>query len=672
MTFETFRNMMQAKFTSLTTSPIFKTDLSGNDLWHLYLDSFPEGTNPIYIIRTEHDCSCCKHFIRTIGNIIILKDGKRDTLWNIPNLKTPYKEVASALHKRIISANITSAFYHYEQNIGISKNYQQTETGIITWNHFQLTLPQKFVLSKDSIGTKTGNSTTFQVFHRALTEITPEAIQIVLDLISDNNLIRGEEKVNLLRTFWAIKQQFDKIHIKEQLDFVWQQTMLLGTALTHIRNSSIGTLLTDLSNNIDLETAVKKYESKVAPENYRRPKPLVTKKMVKNAQNKLTSLGYIESLYRRPANETDLNINDLYWTSTTTKAKILNNPFEEIINNLPDKAPKHNKIIDINIKDFIKDVLPTANKIELFMENRHINNLASIIAPQNTTAPSMFAWDNAFSWVYNNNMADSIKERVKSAGGCIDAYFRASLAWQNTDDLDIHIIEPNGNKIYYGKKLSRNTNAKLDVDANAGEAPITRTPVENIVYPNKNYMLSGEYKIYVHNYNQRESIDTGFEIELAYNKEEIQLSYNKPIKNEEKRLVATFYFDPITGITIKPLLPKTNNTKQVWNITTQTYCPVKLITVSPNYWKPNQIGNKHYFFILDNCHFDESLRGFFNEYLHPDLREHRKVFELLADKMKCQPTNESQLSGLGFSSTQHTSITAKVSGSHTRIMNITL
>jgi len=672
MTFKTFRNMMQTKFATISNQPIFKTNIPGDDLYKLYLDSFPTGTNPIYITRTEHDCFCCKQFIRTIGNVIIIKDGQRDTLWNIPGLQTPYKEVATALHNQIIKADITSIFYHYEKSIGTSKNYQNTENGIITWNHFQLTLPNLSVLPKDSIGTSIGNSITkFQVFHRALTEITPESIQIVSDLISDNNLIRGEEKLDLIRTFKDIKNKFDILPRHRQDDFAWLQTTKQSTALTHIRNSSIGTLLTDLSNNIDLETAVKKYESKVAPENYRRPKPLVTKKMLENAQEKLTSLGYIESLYRRPAIETDLNINDLYWASATTTAKITNNPFEELIETLPTKPPSHDRLNTINITDFINNVLPTTNKIELFMENRHINNLASIIGPQNATAPSMFAWNNAFSWTYNNNMADSIKERVKSAGGCIDAYFRASLAWHNTDDLDISIIEPNGNIIYYVNKLSKFTKATLDIDANAGTQPITRTPVENIVYQNATNMLSGEYQIIIHNYAQRESIDTGFEIELAYNNEEIQLVYDKPIKDDEKIKVATFHYDPTTGIKIKPLIKKGNTSKKIWNLTTQTYCPVKLVTVSPNYWKPNKIGNKHYFFILENCKFDTSLRGFFNEYLHPDLREHRKVFEILGDKMKCQPTDTAQLSGLGFSSTQRNSITAKISGSHTRMMNIT-
>ena len=75
------------------------------------------------------------------------------------------------------------------------------------------------------------------------------------------------------------------------------------------------------------------------------------------------------------------------------------------------------------------------------------------------------------------------------------------------------------------------------------------------------------------------------------------------------------------------------------------------VTLSPNYWGQNAVGNKHTFFVLEGAKNDEATRGFYNEFLHPRLEPHRKVFEVIGDKTKCQPT-EGQLSGLGFSSTK--------------------
>lgn len=73
--------------------------------------------------------------------------------------------------------------------------------------------------------------------------------------------------------------------------------------------------------------------------------------------------------------------------------------------------------------------------------------------------------------------------------------------------------------------------------------------------------------------------------------------------------------------------------------------------------------------MLDDCKNPEPVRGFFNEYLNSELTPHRKVFEVLADKMKT-PYQEHQLSGLGFSSTMRNSVIVKVDGTFSRTLKV--
>src|SRR5690606_21407108 len=91
------------------------------------------------------------------------------------------------------------------------------------------------------------------------------------------------------------------------------------------------------------------------------------------------------------------------------------------------------------------------------------------------------------------------------------------------------------------------------------------------------------------------------------------------------------------------------------------FVKVNTLLLSPNYWDDQAAGNKHLFFILEGCANDEPARGIYNEFLRPELEKHRKVFEVLGNRTKCQPDGE-QLSGLGFSFTQRNTATVRVKG----------
>ena len=78
MEFKEFRNVMQNHVEKMfeADSKLFVVDVDKDELWNLYLDSFPPGTNEIFRERREHDCSCCKQFVRNFGNVVILKNNK--------------------------------------------------------------------------------------------------------------------------------------------------------------------------------------------------------------------------------------------------------------------------------------------------------------------------------------------------------------------------------------------------------------------------------------------------------------------------------------------------------------------------------------------------------------------------------------------------------------------
>ncbi len=75
--FKQFNARLQAHVKQLTknVNTLYTIALDKDELWNVYLDSFPEGANPMYRKRREFDCSCCRHFVKAFGNVVSLDGG---------------------------------------------------------------------------------------------------------------------------------------------------------------------------------------------------------------------------------------------------------------------------------------------------------------------------------------------------------------------------------------------------------------------------------------------------------------------------------------------------------------------------------------------------------------------------------------------------------------------
>ncbi len=668
MNFNVFKSAIAKQFAIMQKFPLFVTGVTGDELWETYLTAFPNGANPIYRKRTEHDCSCCRQFVKNIGAVVAIIDNKLVSIWDIAPTHSPYDEVAKTLANKVRAYEISDIYLHYERSVGTDKNFEQLVDGQKTWEHFHVTLPSTCVRTKDSIPTEKGTKRGYvEQFKRAVTTITRESINTVLELISQNSIYRGQEHEGLVKAFSQVHQQFWATE-KMGNTFFWQESSVLSVPVLTIRNSVIGTLLVDLSEGVPLERAVASFEAKVAPTNYKRPTALVTQAMIAKAKKKIQELGLLSALERRYATMDDIKVGDILFASTTARRTITKDVFDVLSSEVKAK-PKLDKVEEVTIEKFISDILPTATGIELLVENRHSGNFMSLVAPVDPTAPDLFKWNNAFSWSYQGDVADSLKERVKQAGGNVTGELCCRLAWEYTDDLDFHMFEP-GHHINWGnvRKWSPN-GGMLDVDANGVDGMKDR-PVENIFYTTISKMWEGDYLLAVHNFTRR-STGVGFEVEIDLLGQLHHFAYDKVLAGKKTVDVATLRKTK-AGIEVIPHLASTQSSKVLWNVTTQTFVPVNLVLLSPNHWEDtgSGIGNKHYLFMLDGCRNDGSARGFFNEFLKPELDQHRKVIEMVGSKMKTD-LSDRQLSGLGFSSTQRNSITCRVTGSFTRNITIT-
>jgi len=739
----------------LLGSPEQRAAATGDRLWEKYLASFPEGTNPLYKERTDHDCSCCRHFVRTMGGVVVVVDGKLESIWDFRATDTFYDDVGEAMAEFVRTAAIDNIFLHTEKTVGTEKSFQQLlgadgkpEPGAVnTWEHFHLRLPNEAVVIKEQVGPRQSDArAAFDVLKRGLEELTLDAVDTVLELIAQNSLYKGEENKFAVSEFRKLKKEYAKLDVPTadpavsevarmwaaQRDvFCWQASQTLPPSVSRIRNTAIGTLLQDLSGSpsrtyeagecvsticpqrafrhahegsgpLEMEDAVKKFEAMVAPSNYKRPTALVTKAMVEKARKAINELGYTSALERRYAVPEDVTVNNVLFADRSAKlhtgsrggGKTLSaeQALTALAESLPEKPRSYDKVEEVSVEKFIKDVLPKATSLEVLFENRHVGSLVSLVAPVDPGAKGMFKWPNAFSWSYAGDFADAIKERVKRAGGSVTGDLCCRLAWDYEDDLDFHMQEPGatkalggrlssqGNHIYYGnvRRLSAN-GGMLDLDANGCDG-MKSEPAENIFYADKAKMVEGVYELSVNNYSRR-SDGKGFEAQVEFDGATHSFAYEKALRTGDTVMVAKIKYTRAAGFEIVESLPSMQSVKTVWGLETQRFHKASMAMLSPNYWDITQddlevgfrgfagVGNKHWFFMLEGCVNDGTARPFYNEFLRAELEPHRKTMEMVGAKMKTE-ASERQLSGLGFSSTKRDSVTVRVKGAFERVLKV--
>lgn len=645
--FKQFADAVNKKFLQMSKEDeLFTVNISKETLWGTYQSSFPQGTNEIFRERRTHECNTCYSFIKRLGPVVSIKDNQLDTIWNVPNLPAPYNVVASALHNLVVSENVTGVFRTNETLAGKEYNIEANEAGDIRWDHFYADISNAFVT--DEVASTVGDvASTVSVFKRALEEFTESDLETVLDLCG--SIYKGEEFAPTVRNFQKAIKAYTESTNKNL--FIWKN---YNKYPARIRNSAIGTLIVDISQSTDLETAVKSYEAKVAPENYKRTSAVVTPRMRKEAIKKIDELGIRDSLPRRHATLEDISVNNVLFANHSAQA-VMKDELEDLIPVASTKKPT-TKETKISIDKFLSDILPHSQSIEVYVENKHLSNMVSLVAPVNPEAPSILKWNNNYSWSYKGEVTDSMKERVKEAGGKVDGLLRCSIQWNEdkkdrNNDLDLHCSAPSGNHIYYGSMQNI-----LDVDI---QRPASRIAVENMIWTNTTRLKPGQYKFYVHNFfgdNRK-----GFRTQIEFGGQIFEYDYPRSVTRDVP--IATVTVSNVTAVgakfEIEHHLPETNSSKTEWSVETMEYQPVSTIMLSPNYWDDQQIGNKHYFFMLEDCKNPDDVRGFYNEFLSENLRDHRKVFETLSANMKCESSDQ-QLSGLGFSSTQRNELHVKV------------
>ena len=704
-----FQKLMQNKFAEMMrTGKLFRVQLTGNEIWEMYINAFPAEQNPIFRApdSSVHNCNHCKNFIRRYGNIVAI-----DANYNVASMfdvdaDAEYLQSAKAISSAIKESKVVEVFFEtfaelyklpYEScsksnavfqlgTISNTKRYTQEEAekyGVVkadeirTFNHLALSLDKQFVdFSGNSIESIMGSYRDAKnVFQRAMETISLDTLNLVKDLINQGSLLDGATHLFKLDAIILLKQEYDTLSAGQRENWCWIKSYKFQ--LAKFRNELIGVLCTELAEGKELNEACKAWNKRVDPVNYMKTTAPITKRQIEEARKFVIENGYEQSFNRRFATIDDIKVSEILHSNIGNGEIKSVSIFDGVKSNFTrHKRNEFDGIEEIGIEKFMKDILPTCTSVEAYLSNLHDGNLVSLTTANVKESKPIFKWSNNYSWTFNGNLAgkSQIKDAVKTAGGRVDGVLRFSMIWNDGDgrdnsDLDAWCEQPDRVRIGYSQNYRADRgnqrtdmSGQLDLD---NTNPSGKLAIENIYFADLRKMGNGVFKFWVNQFSARNS--QGFKAEIEFNGETYTYEYNRAVAGNVHVAEVTLK----DGVfSIKHILPESAVTSKVlYGLESNQFHKVNLVCLSPNHWNGETIGNKHYFFMLENCKSPVAIRGFHNENLLPELAEHRKVLEVLGATNMIESTS-GQLSGLGFNATVRDELIVKLQGTHKRMVKI--
>lgn len=715
-----FNKKVQEQFVKMSqTGKLFRVDLTGQQIWDLYISSFSKEDNPIFRDpnSTSKNCNHCNNFIRRYGNIVSLDENYNvSTMFDV-DAEDEFKNTVVVLSGAIKSSKITEVFFEtfnelnklpYEScaktntvfQLGVKSNpkrYTKEESekyGVVkanevrTFNHLHLVVDKQFVdVSGNSVESIMGNYRDAKnVFQRAMEEISLDTLKLVRDLINQGSLLDGQTHLFKVEQFIPLKQEYDGLSAEHRDNWCWTKSYKLPFA--KFKNELIGVLCSELSEGEELNKACQSWNKRVDPANYMKATAPITKRQIEDARLFVEENGYTESFDRRFATIDDIKVSEILHSNVG----VGNIKSVSIFDGVKSTSTRHKRaefdgVEEVGIDKFMSDILPTCSSVEAFFGNTHQGNLVSLTTANNPDSKPIFKWSNNYSWTFNGNLAgkSQLTEMVEAKGGRTDGVFRFTHSWNelepNQSLMDLHVFMPSnkheystkvhdfygsGRRVGWNQRQDSSSGGTQDVDY-TNAAPKGYVPVENITFPVLSKMPDGKYICKIHNWSFRLTGGRG-KAEISFGGDTYQYEY-PATKNKEWVTIAEVILANGKFSIEHILTPINESSKEIYGLETNQFHKVNLVCLSPNHWGENNVGNKHYMFMLDGCKSDNSIRSFHNENLISELAEHRKVLEILGTTNMIEPTDK-QLSGLGFNATVRDELVVKLQGTHKRMLKI--
>jgi hypothetical protein len=644
---------VQRRFAAYAGGPLFRTAVT--DLWRVFLDNIPQH------LQAHYACNACRHFVERFGSLVAIDDAGRlsSALWTEQGAPGGFERAFERLAEAVTAAELDGVLVPATRVLGTPASPPTAEGKV--WTHFSVEVPHCHAHPLLSAGqVQAERKEDFRMLARGLAEFPQELVERALTLLTSGALYRSEKCIGVATWLLTLHQALAAVKSPRQKDaLLWRAAATAPAGFAHIRSSMIGTLLEDLASGLDGAAIKRRFDEKMAPSQYMRAQVAPSAGNIAQAEKAIAGLKASGALSRRYARLAELP--NFLWRPRQAQPAAQSGG---VFGHLTPKAPKQPDKLTmpqqtLTWEKFARTILPDAIAIEAQVPGG-AERFMALVTAANPEAPPILQWDaedrrNPVSWYYHAGIDAEMKRRVEGAGGQYEGVdIRASLLWNNRNDLDLHVITPRGEHIYFGAKRA-GCGGWLDVDMNVrGE---TTTPVENIRWA-RGTAPRGHYRIYVQNYRfhepDRQPTPWKVEVEIGgeiYHFTDV-ISRGQQTGANSDMTVFEFDYEPGQRLARPPRNAAPRPGTSQWNVAAGAWVKVSGIVASPNLWgeKPLLQHGRHTFFLLKDCRDTTAGmgRGFFTETLRSELHSVRSTLEAFNSAATIADADTADACGLGM------------------------
>ncbi len=270
--------------------------LEGDELFELYLNSFEDEA-----VRQDHNCRCCKHFLRSWGSLVqVGKDGVSHSLLfqdseDIPELYRGFVQKAAALLAgRKLQGPLTASPREKVLTIGVDKSGG--------FEHFHFAI--KHLPLRDSLRNQNQGDAELRedvrLFTLAQGAWKAETLTRATQLFTyDQRLARSSFRP-VVEGFVEIREYAASIKDhRARHNYLTSQIVGARKGLARINQSVVGVLLEELENFKDENFAIQRFLANTGGENYMRPTEAPTAGALARAEKIFAELDLAPALKRR-------------------------------------------------------------------------------------------------------------------------------------------------------------------------------------------------------------------------------------------------------------------------------------------------------------------------------------------------------------------------------------